>query len=266
MKKTVFMAKNISELIYQMNTNKDLQIVGGCTYIDKLPPKSISTFGIKELSQITLHERYIDVGPATSLNDLLALGQNHLPAILYEALNCIASPIIRNMATIGGNICSKGQKLTLYAPLMALDAKIEMRSQNETKIESVINFNGTIPDGFVITNIRIPLPDADISVFRRIGPEHNISQYSASYAFIASTENNSLIGIRLAFAGSFTFRSKELENSLLGHKLPLSTKEVANIQEMVKAEFLKAATDQMISEVVQQQFFNLARYSFEQLT
>ena len=37
-------------------------------------------------------------------------------------------------------------------------------------------------------------------------------------------------------------------------------------QSMVEKEFDKASTDQMISDVVRQQFLNLTRYSFEQLT
>ena len=46
----------------------------------------------------------------------------------------------------------------------------------------------------------------------------------------------------------------------------LEKKDIDEIQLMVEREFQKAATDQMISDVVRQQFLNLTRYSFEQLT
>lgn len=265
MEKKFYSAKNINELLYHIANVKDITIVGGCTRIDDIPVNSISTRSIKELSAISRHERYIDVGPATTLSDLLAVGQNHLPAILYEALNCIANPIIRNMATVGGNICSPGHKLTLFAPLMALDAKLTFENQNDTIIENIRNFK-SIPEGYVLTNIRIPLLDSDISIFRRIGPEHSITQQSASFAFMASTEKNSLINVRLAFAGPFTFHSKDLENALIGRRLPLTQKDIAEIGEMVVEEFQKAATDQMITDVVKQQFFNITRYCFEQLS
>ena len=265
MDKKIYFAKNITELLYHVSNVEDLTIVGGCTRIDDIPVNSISTRNIKELSQISRHERYIDVGPATTLSDILAIGQNHLPPILYEALSCVANPIIRNMATIGGNICSGGQKHTLYAPLLALDAKLEFRNKNDTINDSIRNFKD-IPEGYVLTNIRIPLADSDISIFRRIGPEHSITEQSASFAFMASTEKNSLINIRLAFSGPFIFQSKDLENALIGRRLPLTQKDINEIEEMVIQEFQKAATDQMISDVVRQQFFNLSRYSFEQLT
>ena len=38
------------------------------------------------------------------------------------------------------------------------------------------------------------------------------------------------------------------------------------IEDLITKEFEKVAQDQMISDVMKQQFINLARYSFEQLT
>ena len=261
----IYYARNINELLYQMKNNSGLQVVGGCTRISEAPEKAISTFGIEELCQIVRHERYIEAGPGTSLSAMLQIGQNHLPQVLFEALSCTANPIIRNTATIGGNICEQNHKLTLYAPLLALDTKLEFKNQNETVSESLINFK-EVPKGYILSNIKIPVVDSDISIFRRIGPEHNITQQSASFAFIVSTEKNSIINFRLAFAGPFVFRSKFFENTLLGRRLPLSQKEISEIMELVKSEFQKASVNQMISDVVTQQFFNLTRYSFEQLT
>lgn len=267
--KTVFFAKNINELLYHLKTVQGLEIVGGCTGIDQLPDKSVSTFGIKELSQISLHERYIEIGAGTTMSDLINLGQKHIPQILYNALTTIATPNIRNMATIAGNIFAKDRKHTLYAPLLALDAKLEFKNSTESHTKPLSAFQGpqSIPQGFILTKITIPTKDYDISVFRRVGPENSINENSASFAFLASLEKNSLLSIRIAFAGPFVFKtSKDFENSLIGHRLPLSQKDIDEIEESITREFKKAAQDQMISDVVKQQFFNLIRYSFEQLT
>ncbi len=265
MSKTILYAKNTAELIKILNNNPGTKVVGGCTRIETLPDKFISTHGIEDLSHISRHERYLDVGPGTTLSDLLSIGQTHLPSILYEALNCIANPIIRNIATIGGNICSENHKLTLFAPLMALDAKLEFKSQTETRSENIRNFK-SVPEGFILSNIRIPLVDAELSIFRRVGSEHTITHQSASFAFLADTEKNTLLSVHLAFAGPFTFHSKEFENLMNGRRLPLSQKDISELEESVAEQFQKAATDQMITDVMRQQFFNLARYSFEQLT
>ncbi len=264
MAKTILYAKNAFELIKLLNNNQGIQVVGGCTQIENLPDKFVSTHGIKELSYIDRHERYIDVGPGTTLAELLAVG-SHLPDILSEALTSIANPLIRNTATIGGNICSKEHHYTLFAPLMALDTKLEFKNQNETHSENIRNFKG-VPEGFILSNIRIPLLDAELSIFRRIGHEKQISQRSASFAFLADTEKNTLLNVHLAFAGPFTFYSKDFENAMIGRRLPLSQKDINEIEELVIQEFEKASQDQMITDVMKQQFLNLARYSFEQLT
>ncbi len=256
-------AKNTNILLQEVKNN--VQIVGGCTQIEEFPQRIVSTFGMKELSQIARHERYLDIGPGVTLSDIIALGQNHIPQILYEAINSIANPIIRNMATIGGNIFAQGNKHTLYAPLLALDTKLDFKNQYETKSISLSSFT-TIPEGFYLANIRIPSTFADLYVFRRIGPEHSITQQSASFAFFINTDNNSITSIKLAFAGPVVFRSKELENTLIGRHLPLSRKEINQLQEMVQNEFNKTILDKMISDVLKQQFLNLTRYSFEQLT
>ena len=265
MSKTILYAKNAYELIKLLSNNPGTKVVGGCTRIQELPDKFISTFGIKDLSQIVRHERFIDVGPGTSLSELLNIGQTHLPQILCEALNCIATPQVRNVATIGGNICNMDHKLTLFAPLMALDARVEFKNQTETKTENIRNFKG-VPEGFILSNIRIPIMKPELSIFRRIGPEQQVDHQSASYAFLADMEKSSLLNVHLAFAGPFTFHSKDFENSLMGKRLPLSQKEVSQIEDFIHQEFEKAAQDQMISDVMRQQFYNIARYSFEQLT
>ncbi len=265
MGKTILYAKNAAELIKILSNNPGTKVVGGCTRIETLPDKFVSTHGIKDLSHISRHERYLDVGPGTTLAELFAIGQTHLPPILHEALNCISNPLIRNTATIGGNICSENHKLTLFAPLMALDAKLEFRNQTEVRNENIRNFK-SVPEGFILSNIRIPLVDAELSIFRRIGPEHTITQQSASFAFLADTEKNTLLNVHLAFAGPFTFHSKEFENFMSGRRLPLTQKDISQLEEAVAEHFQKAATDQMITDVMRQQFFNLARYSFEQLT
>lgn len=262
--KSIYYAKDTNELLYLLKSIKELKIIGGMTKLSKMPQKSVSTFGIKELSQIDIHERYINAGSAATLNDLLNLGER-IPEILSEALKSTANPVIRNMATIGGNLCFTEHQQTLFAPLLALDSRLEFKNTSETKIIPIQNFR-FVPQGFALTNIRIPIPDADISVFRRTGPEHTINEFSSSYAFLASTEKNTLLNVRIAFAGPFPFRNRNMETSLIGRRLPLTQKEVQKITDIVTQEFNSTATDQMLSGIVRQQFVNLVRYSFEQLT
>lgn len=268
MNKQFLYAKNINELFSILKNNLGTTVVGGCTRIQELPQKSVSTRNIPDLCQINRHERYINIGPGTTLSTILDIGENHIPSVLYQAVNSIANPIIRNTATIGGNICagleSGRQYLTLYAPLLALDAKLEFKSPIDTKNISLRSFDH-IQENYILSNIKIPLVDSDIAIFRRIGPENTITPDSASYAFLVKTDKNTLISVQLAFAGPFKFFSN-LHNNLIGQRLPLNQNDLIKIEEMVKEEFAEASKDQMIGDEVRQQFFNLVRYSFEQLS
>ena len=103
--KTIFLAKNIAELLYQIKNVIGLEIIGGATSIPELPEKALSARDISELKAINIRERFIDFGPAVTLNEIVNVGRERVPQILYEATKRVANYFIRNMATIGGNIC-----------------------------------------------------------------------------------------------------------------------------------------------------------------
>lgn len=261
----IFYAKNLSDLFYQMKTIATLQIIGACTALSEMPEKCISTTLIKDFKQIHKHERYIEFGPGTSLSAILELGERNLPKILAEAIETVANPFVRNIATIAGNILNKEKKGTLYGPLLALDAYLELKSPNETKFVPLINFS-EIPKDFALTNIRIPTNDWDVSVFRRLGPEHKLSEDSASFSFLADSEKSVITNLKISFSGKITFRCQELENKMLGLKLPLASSDIDGYVEEALLQFDKSAGKIEYMPVLRQQFKNLVRYSFEQLS
>ncbi|HAH60805.1 MAG TPA: hypothetical protein DCL73_01760 [Treponema sp.] len=262
---TFFFAKTIAELFYQLKSVSGLQIVGGCTRIENVPDKAISIRGIPELAVITKHERYLDCGPGVVLSDILALGRTRVPDVFLDAVQSVANPLVRNLATMGGNICAPGIKLSLYASLLALDTHLELRSPLDTMYVPLLNFTG-VPQGFILSNIRIPLNDWDISVFRRLGPDHKIRDTSASFAFLADNDKSMITNVKLAFSGPVTFRSLELENRLIGTRLPLTPKDISTLVDIAGKQFDKSAEGIQHNPILRRQFLNLTRYSFEQLT
>lgn len=262
---TYYFARNINELFSSIDRSPNLNIVGGCTLLEKMPLPAVSVRTIPELRTITKHERYLDFGPGATLQEILSIGEKNLPKILYEALKTIANPMIRNLATIGGNICNQDHKLTLVAPLIALDAKVQLKSKNESKYESLKNFN-FVPKKQILSSIRIPLKDWDISLFFRVGPKNQITEHSASFAFNVSTEKNVITDVRLAFAGKITFYSRELEQRLVGEHLPLSSEKINLFIQEASLEFDTIKTDLSCIQILKKQFLNLTHYSLEQLT
>ena len=274
-KTTIYRATTISEVLYHLKNTPNLQIIAGGTLCKKdrsetkfeLPQNCIFIGNIPELKEITKKERYIDFGSAVTLNQILEIGKNRIPQFLYEAIEMVGIYTIRNIATIGGNICANPQKMSLYAPLLALDASVELKSFTETKHVSLSRFTN-IPQGFFLTKIRIPLQDWFTATYTKLGTNTNINNNSASFTFLAdSAKGQSLDDLRIAFAGTVCFRSKELENLLIGARLPLSERD--SIVMIYKAGELY---DEAISKeqcpknsLLKAQFLNLLEKSLKEL-
>lgn len=272
--KTIFLAKNISELLYQVKNVYGLKIVGGCSLIKELPEKTLSVRNIAELKTINIRERFIDFGPAVTLNEILSFGKERVPQVLREAAESSANYFVRNMATLGGNICAsveepKALKRTLYAPLLALDASLKIRSvDNQMSVTLPFSKFTGVPEKHILTSIRVPAEDWDVSIFRRVGPEAAITEESASFCFLARTSGGVLSSVKMAFAGPMVFRNSDLEIKLLGARLPLSAKTVQDWIDAARASFDEAAanSERQQNPLTREQFTNLARYSLNQLT
>ncbi len=271
----VFYASSINEVLYHLKNTQNLQVFAGATLCKKclrgtkieLPPASIFIGNIAELKEITKTERYIEFGSAVTINQILEIGKNRIPQFLYDAASSIASHNVGNIATIGGNICNPTNKMSLYSPLLALDATLELRSISETKHITLSKFTG-VPQGFFLTKIRVPVDHWHTSSYIKLGAPYEQDEKSASFTFLAdSSKGSSLDDLRIAFAGTIAFRSRELENTLIGARLPLNEKECTLLLEKASKifdeEVEKCNID--INLFVKSQFMSLLEQSLDEL-
>lgn len=266
-KNTVYYSKTLQDVLFHLKTVKDLQIFGGCTTIKQLPPSSIILTTIPEFQNINMHEHFVEFGSGVTISQILELGNKRLPNSLFKAAETVGTPFVRNLATIGGNICSSGIKKTLYAPLLALDAQLEIHSVTETNYVPITKFT-EVPKGNILTKIKVPINQWDISIFKRVGPSFEISDDSASFVFLADTYKDILSDIRMAFCGSVSLRSKEWENKIIGTRLPISEKVISSMIDEAEKNFT-AQTDFLniiCNPILKDQYLNLVRYSLMQLT
>jgi CO/xanthine dehydrogenase FAD-binding subunit len=192
---------------------------------------------IHELHKITRTERYLEIGSMVRLNDLLRIGKI-VPAILRDIIRCIANPPIRNLATIGGNICYPIQKLDVHAPLAALDAMFELKSASSSRWISASRFDlkddptSSLGKQELLTRIRIPLEHWDYAVFKKFDHGHFDSGRNGMIVFIAKAQKNIINEVRLIFAGDCIITNRTLETTLIGQQLPLDRKTASNYVEL----------------------------------
>lgn len=230
----VYFGTSLDNVLFQLKSRSNIQICGGCTFLKTLPQVSLITRNIAEFKQIDKRERYIELGSGVILSDIIELGEKRIPPILFQAISSVATPIIRNMATLGGNICIKPVRGTLFAALLAMEATLEFKTAwnttSETRTISMSQLK-EIPPYSILTKVKIPFDEWDLSIFKRVGTSWQLDENCASYAFLASIEKESLVNLRIAFCGILQLRSRELENKLIGTKLPLSSREISDVLE-----------------------------------
>lgn len=262
---SIFTAKTVNDILYHLKTVSNLQVIGGATYIGDLPEKALTVRNVPELKIIDKHERYTDFGPAVTLNSIAHIGKTYVPSVLYEAICQTANHSIRNMATIGGNIMAHDPRLSLVAPLIALGTTLRFKTLKNSEIIPLSKFT-SIPEDSVLTSIRVPTEDWNVAIFRRLGSSRMISDNSASFCFLAMTEKNILIDLRICFSGPFIFQSQELETKYLGTRLPLSKSTIEDFLSIAEKDFDEYVRDKENAAMLKRQFLNLVASSLHELT
>lgn len=291
---SIYYATNLQDALYTCRTVKNLSVTAGCTGIlyskNKVyltnPESILDVQNVEECTHIKKDERYIEYGSSVTLSQIIDNDATWQPKVLRESAKTVANIAVRNRATIGGNICMQPMRMTLFAPLLALNAELEFRVPRKKELNSKKRFfkkqkhefsdtervklssDTKIESGCFLTKIRIPLEEWDISFFRRLGPHNTISPLSASFVFLAKTQKNVLSSIRIAFCGAFpfSFRAQSFENSLIGYHLPLSPKVIQNATEQALSLFDETMADaKTLPPILRQQFCNLLEESLAML-
>ena len=131
---------NLREAISLLSSlgKKAKVIAGGTDLLVNKPPEVECLVDIAslDLDYIRKNEDGIHIGAATTL-DLIEnspMRSTGPYAVLSEAASLMATPTVRNMATIGGNICNASPAADLPLALMALDATVRTVGLNGSRI------------------------------------------------------------------------------------------------------------------------------------
>jgi len=188
---------------------------------------------IEELQSITRTEQYLEIGAMVKLNSLVYLGKT-VPYVLCKCIENIAGIQVKNLATVGGNICIKPQLPDLPVPLIALDAQYEIRNTQSSRWVSAARFHSKTEDSSLknqelLTRIRLPLYQWDYSYYKKFYREELF--YSETLVFLAKTPKNTLSEIRIIYKNNEILRNKDGETILNGKSLPLDKKSANEFME-----------------------------------
>ncbi|HUX36948.1 MAG TPA: FAD binding domain-containing protein [Rectinemataceae bacterium] len=234
----------IAELIDLHRENPSLLLYAGGTEILRerggrfvdLPPVIALLDGIAELRTIHRTEGFVDLGAGLKISELLAIRKGTLPDPFVRSLRGIATPAIRNLATLGGNLATRRRFMDTWSILACLDATVELRDSAGPRwvnVNRLADEEGkpALPVGTLLTKVRLPLEAWTHSIARKVGNPAWPSDESATFSAIARIEKNIVISLRMAWAGTTAFRFPELEGRVVGLRLPIDPLDRSDIVE-----------------------------------
>jgi len=136
------------------------------------PKRLVNIKQIKEMSGVTVEPKGLRIGALTTLGEL-ADNVNVIkdyPA-LAEAINDAASPQIRNMATLGGNLCQRPRCWYFrggFGLLPKSESVKDLVTEGENRYHAILGNDG--PAKFVSPSSIVPVLMAYGAAIRLIGP------------------------------------------------------------------------------------------------
>lgn len=173
---------------------------------------------IGALSTLQSVAKFITCSPA--LQDKLGL--------LATACNKIGTPQIRNMGTLGGNICQGGPSQDTPPSLLVLDAKLKLVSLDGERIVPIdefftASFKTALAEGEILTEIQIPTPPpGSAGCYKWRTKLSTVDETLVGVAVLLTLDASDAckdIKIALTSVAPFPFRAKRAEQMLRGKKI-----------------------------------------------
>lgn len=188
------------------------------------PGVIIDINGIDGLSGIHERNGYLSIGALTreaALEDS-SLVQSSYP-LLADAARVIADPVVRNMATVGGNIAHADPANDHPAVMLAYNAEVTAVGPNGARTIAIDDFfvdffENAMQDNEILTEIRIPKP-ASNSGGAYMKLERKVGDYAISAVAVQLTMSGdtcTAARIALTNVSPVPMRAENAERALVG--------------------------------------------------
>lgn len=226
--------------------NKDVVIFAGGTdlmvkyknwsgLVPKINKDVLFIDEINELKCIVENEQSFEIGACCTLSELI--NDYRLPYVLREAASNMASIAVRNLATIGGNICNSSPAGDLLPPLYALNANIEIKSNRYEKIVPINEFilgpgKKLLARNEIVSKIIVENKVFDTEIYRKVGTRKSTALSKLSFILLCKSNEEGIDDIRIAFGavGSTVVRNRSIEENIIMNG-KMNDKSIENIME-----------------------------------
>ncbi len=200
-------------------------------------PLTIAIDQLPELHEFTVADNHVQIGAAVTLSDVERRLAGSIP-LLAQVFPLFASRLIRNAATIGGNL-GTGSPIGDMAPaLLALDADLVLTSgRGDRSVPLSEYFTGYRQSvraaDEIIRAVRIPTPVAPLSRFYKVAKRKFDDISSVAVAIAAAVSGGTVTHIRIGVGGAAAtpLRAETAEAALAGR--PFTAESFAEAAEIM---------------------------------
>jgi xanthine dehydrogenase small subunit len=238
----------LAEAVEILHERPATTVIAGCTdhgvevnLLGKRPEAVLAIDRLQELRDLSIDSDWIEIGAALSLTEIERRLDGRVP-LLSQMLPQFASRLIRNGATLGGNLGTCSPIGDTPPVLLALGARLVLASvDGEREVDLAEYFTGyrtsVRQDRELIRAIRIPLPHARMTAFHKIAKRRFDDISSVAVAFAIDHDDAGIVQraqIGLGGVAATPLRPTATEAALLGQAWSRET--VARAAEILGAE------------------------------
>jgi len=239
-----YRVETLDEALELIDKLDDFKVIAGGTdlvmdlRIGRYKPRNIVDISnIRELDYIVDEGDKIRIGALTKLQEILEspIVKTKAP-VLAEAIYQMASWQIRNIATIGGNLCNASPAADTAPPLMVLEAQLKLASKTGTRTVPITEFflgprKTVLKKNELLTEIIIPYEKDVGTSMIKLGRRNSFTLSVVAVAALVKVEDNKFKDVRVALnsVAPTPVRAKSVEKSLIGKEVTLE-----NIEEAAK--------------------------------
>jgi len=144
---------------------------------------------------------------------------------LYEAAESFGTTQVRNMATIGGNICRSSPSADLVPPLLAFDAEVKLVGVGGERVVPLESFflgpGENVLKNEILTEIRVPPPKGLYgTAFKKLGrSSEDLAKANCAVRIAVTDGKCEDVRIALGAVAPTPIRAKKAEQALKGKKI-----------------------------------------------
>lgn len=237
--------RNFSEALAFLTDEGSIPFAGGTNVIVDLrakrlrPTRLVSLARINELRGIHATDEAVVIGGSTTVTDLLRseVIARKAPSLVQSA-RVFAGQMVRNTATVAGNIACGSPAADLIPPLLSLDAEVTLVSDAGRRTVPLNKFfidykkTALYPNELITQISWKPLPEYSRNLFYKLARRKGdaISVVGIAVSIVVMDRRCSCARIAIGAAAPTVFRARDAEIMLEGEKLTASLIERAALK------------------------------------